>query len=64
MLKAAKLAANARPFRYVCYPVIAGGFLLLDRPGFWPAAAVLLWCLLWPLGVDLGQRRASAATIL
>ena len=64
MLKAAKLAANARPFRYVCYPVIAGGFLLLDRPGFWPAAAVLLWCLLWPLGVDLGQRRASAAAIL
>ena len=64
MLNAAKLAANARPFRYVCYPVIAGGFLLLDGPGFWPAAAVLLWCLLWPLCVDLGQRRASAAAIL
>lgn len=64
MLRAAKLAANARPFRYLCYPVIGLGFLLLDRPPLSSAAAVLGWCLLWPLAVDLGQRRASAKTIL
>ena len=64
MLRAAKLAANARPFRYLCYPVIGFGFLLLDQPSPSSAAAVLGWCLLWPLAVDLGQRRASAKTIL
>ena len=64
MLRAAKLAANARPFRYLCYPVIGFGFLLLDQPPLSSAAAVLGWCLLWPLAVDLGQRRASAKTIL
>lgn len=64
MLQAAKLAANARPFRYLCYPVIALGFLLLDSPGLQPAAAVLSWCLLWPLCVDFLQRKASAKTIL
>ena len=64
MLRAAKLAANAKPFRYLCYPVIGFGFLLLDQPPPSSAAAVLGWCLLWPLAVDLGQRRASAKTIL
>ena len=64
MLRAAKLAANAKPFRYLCYPVIGCGFLLLDQPPPSSAAAVLGWCLLWPLAVDLGQRRASAKTIL
>ncbi|MCY3639471.1 MAG: adenylate/guanylate cyclase domain-containing protein [Gammaproteobacteria bacterium] len=64
MLRAAKLAANAKPFRYLCYPVIGFGFLLLDQPSPSSAAAVLGWCLLWPLAVDLGQRRASAKTIL
>ena len=64
MLRATKLAANARPFRYLCYPVIGFGFLLLDQPPPSSAAAVLGWCLLWPLAVDLGQRRASAKTIL
>ena len=64
MLQAAKLAANARPFRYLCYPAIALGFLLFDRPDFQPAAAVLSWCLLWPLCVDFLQRKASAKAIL
>ena len=64
MLRAAKLAANAKPFRYLCYPVIGFGFLLLDQPPLSSAAAVLGWCLLWPLAVDLSQRRASAKTIL
>ena len=64
MLQAAKLAANARPFRYLCYPAIALGFLVFDGPALQPAAAVLSWCLLWPLCVDLLQRKASARTIL
>ena len=64
MLRAAKLAANAKPFRYVCYPVIGLGFLLLDQPQASSAAAVLSWCLLWPLAVDFGQRKASAKAIL
>ena len=64
MLQAVKLAANARPFRYLCYPVIALGFLLFDGPGFQPAAVVLSWCFLWPLCVDFLQRKASAKTIL
>ena len=64
MLQAAKLAANARPFRYLCYPAIALGFLLFDGPDFQPAAAVLSWCLLWPLCVDFLQRKASAKAIL
>ena len=64
MLRAAKLAANARPFRYLCYPVIGFGHLLLAQPRPCSAAAVLGWCLLWPLAVDLGQRKASAKTIL
>ncbi len=64
MLQAAKLAANARPFRYLCYPVIALGFLLFDEPDFQAAAAVLSWCLLWPACVDFLQRKASAKTIL
>ncbi len=64
MLRAATLAANARPFRYACYPVIALGFLLLDRPSLWPAATVLLWCLLWPLAVDCVERSTVAVRIL
>ena len=64
MLRAAKLAANARPFRYVGYPAIGLGFLLLEQPPLLSVAAVLGWCLLWPLAVDRGQRQASASTIL
>ena len=64
MLRATKLAANARPFRYLCYPVIGLGFLLLDQPSALTGAVVLAGCGLWPLAVDFGQRRASAKTIL
>ncbi len=64
MLRAAKLAANARPFRYLCYPVIGMGYLLLDQPPLSSAGTVLGWCLLWPLAVDVAQRQASAKTIL
>jgi len=56
MLKARRLASNARPFRYFGYPIIGLGFLMLDAPAPWQAAAALLWCLLWPLGADLLQR--------
>ena len=46
--KSRGLAANARPFRYGFYPVVALGFLLLENPGFWQAAALATACGLWP----------------
>ncbi len=64
ILRPERLAANARPFRYLAYPVIGVGFLVLDRPGLADALAVISWCLLWPLAVDLGQRGRSATFIL
>ena len=54
------LAANARPFRYGFYPVIAIGFLLFEGPGFTQAAAVTCWCALWPLAADFVSRRGDA----
>ena len=54
------LAANARPFRYAFYPVIALGFLLFEEPGLRQAAAVALWCALWPPLADWAARRGDA----
>ena len=50
------LAANARPFRYGFYPVIAAGFLLFAAPAAWQAGAVGLWCVLWPPIADIATR--------
>lgn len=55
------LAANARPFRYGFYPVIAIGFLLFEEPGFAQAAAVTCWCAFWPPVADFISRRGSSA---
>ena len=46
------LAANARPFRYGFFPVIAVGFLLFGEPEFGQAVAVTCWCALWPPVAD------------
>ena len=54
------LAANARPFRYGFYPVIALGFVLLEEPGLRQAAAVASWCVLWPALADWIARRGDA----
>ena len=55
------LAANARPFRYGFYPVIAIGFLLFEEPGFAQAAAVTCWCAFWPPAADFTSRRGGSA---
>ena len=47
-----RLAANARPFRYGFYPLLALGFLALQQPALEQAAPVFLWCLLWPALAD------------
>ena len=47
-----RLAANARPFRYGFYPLIALGFLALQQPELQRAAPLALWCLLWPALAD------------
>ncbi len=53
------LAANARPFRYGFFPVIAAGFLLFAAPAAWQAAVVGLWCALWPTVADFASRRGG-----
>ncbi len=55
-----RLAANARPFRYGFYPIIAVGFLLFEPPGIAQAVAVGCWCALWPAVTDLVTRNADA----
>ena len=54
------LAANARPFRYGFYPVVALGFLLFEEPGLWQALAVAIGCGLWPLLADYLSRTGAA----
>ena len=58
------LAANARPFRYGFYPVVAAGFLLFEAPGATQAAAVICWSLLWPPAADFVSRRGDARLCL
>lgn len=55
------LAANARPFRYGFYPVIAIGFLLFEEPAFAQAAAVTCWCAFWPPAADFISRKGGSA---
>ena len=50
------LAANARPFRYGFYPVIAGAFLIFETPLAQHGLAVAAWCVLWPLLADAVSR--------
>ena len=59
-----RLSANARPFRYGFYPVIAVGFLFFDKPDVEPAAAVAGWCLCWPAAADFLTRKGEAARAL
>lgn len=58
------LAANARPFRYGFYPVVALGFLLFEGPDLGQATAVALWCALWPPVADWVARRGDARSNL
>ncbi len=58
------LAANARGFRYTCYPLVALALVTLQQPGGWQSVVVCIWGCGWPLVIDFVQRGLRAHAIL
>ena len=58
------LAANARGFRYTCYPLVVLAFLILQQPGWWQSIAALVWGCGWPPLIDFLQRGLRVRAIL